>query len=142
MQKGVVSIEHECGIITLIPKKGKNRLHLKNRRPISLLKTDHKNIAKLQAMWLQAVLSSIINDDQSGYLKGRFIGQNIRLLEDVTFFTKQKQFPDILLSIDFEKTFDFPNWNFLFKTLKHVNFGEIFINYVKTMYVQRYSLLF
>ncbi len=77
---------------------------------------------------------TLINDDQSGYLKGRFIGQNIRLLVDVTFFTKQKQLPVILLSIDFEKAFDSLNGNFLFKTLKPINFGEIFINYVKTMY--------
>ncbi len=50
------------------------------------------------------------------------------------FLTKQKQLPGILLSIDFEKAFDYLNWNFLFKTLKHINFGEIFINYVKNMY--------
>ncbi len=106
MQKGVLSIEHKHGIITLIPKKGKNRLHLTNWRPISLLNTDYKIIAKLLAKRFQAVLPSIINDDQSGYFKGRFIGQNIRLLEDVTCFVKQKQLPGILFSIDFEKDFD------------------------------------
>ncbi len=99
MQKGVLSIEQKRKIITLMPKKGKTRLHLKNWRPISLLNTDHKIIAKLLAKRLQAVLPSIINDDQSGYLKGRFIGKNIRLLEDVTFFTKQKQLPGIFVSL-------------------------------------------
>ncbi len=86
MQKGVLSIEQKRGIITLIHKKGKNRLYLNIFRLISLLNTDYKIIAKLLAMRLQAVLPSIINDDQSGYIKGRFVGQNIRLLEDVTFF--------------------------------------------------------
>ncbi len=86
-------------------------------------------------MRLQAVLASIINDDQPGYLKYRFIGQNIMLLEDVTFFfTKQIQLQGILLSIDVENAFDSLNWNFLFKTLKHVNLCDIFINYVKNMY--------
>ncbi len=102
-------------------------------RSISLLNTDYKIIAKHLATRLQAVLPSIINDDQWGYLKGRFIEQHIRLLENVTFCTKLKQFPDILLSIDFEKAFDSLNWNLLFETFKHVNFGDIFINYVKTM---------
>ncbi len=37
-----------------------------------------------------------------------------------------------MLSIDFEKAFDSLNWNFLFKTLEHANFGNTFI--VKTMY--------
>ena len=134
MKKGELSIEQKRGIITLLPKKHKNRLLLKNWRPISLLNTDYKIIAKMLAIRLQEVLPSIINDDQSGYLKGRYIGQNIRILEDVSFFTQSNNLPGILLSIDFEKAFDSINWNFLFNTLQHVNFGNIFINYIKTMY--------
>jgi hypothetical protein len=134
MLHGELSIEQKRGIITLLPKKGKNRLFLKNWRPISLLNTDYKIIAKILATRLQEVLPSLINLDQSGYLKKRFIGQNIRILEDVSFFAKENNLPGILLSIDFEKAFDSLNWNFLFKTLKHVNFGDNFINYVKTMY--------
>ncbi len=83
---------------------------------------------------LLTVLPDIISDDQSGYLKGHYIGQNIRILEDITFFTKQNKLPGIILSIDFEKGFHSLNWNFLFKSLKLVNPGNIFISYVKTMY--------
>ncbi len=50
------------------------------------------------------------------------------------FYTKQKRINGILLSIDFEKAFDSLIWNFLFKTLEHINFGKAFIGYVKTMY--------
>ncbi len=70
----------------------------------------------------QLVLPNIINDEQSGYRKGRYIGQNIRILEDISYFTKQNQLPVILLSIDFEKAFDSLNWNFHYKTLMHLNF--------------------
>ncbi len=83
---------------------------------------------------MKEVLSSIISEDQSGYLKGRYIGQNIRLLQDISFFPELKQLPCMLLAIDFEKAFDSLNLNFLFKTLKHVNFGPNFIHYVKLMY--------
>ncbi len=38
------------------------------------------------------------------------------------------------LTIDFEKAFDLLNWNFLFNVLKHVNFGEKNIRYIKMMY--------
>ncbi len=88
-------------------------------------------------MRLQLVLPNIINDDQSGYIKGHYVGQNIRILEDVSFFTKQKQLSVILLSIDFEKAFDsliYINWNFVYKTLKHQNFGDNLIGYVNAMY--------
>ncbi len=67
-------------------------------------------------------------------MKGRYIGENIRILEDISFFTKQKNLPGILLSIDFEKAVDSLNWNFLYKTLEKLNFGNIFIGYIKTMY--------
>ncbi len=83
---------------------------------------------------MKAVIPSIISKDQSGYLKGRYIGQNIRLLQDISFFTELKQLPCMLLAIDYEKAFDSLNWNFLLKTLKHVNFGPNFISYVKLMY--------
>ncbi len=67
-------------------------------------------------------------------MKGRYMGQNIRILQDISFFTKQKKLPGILLSIDFEKAFDSLNWNFLYKTLEKINFGNIFIVYIKAMY--------
>ncbi len=57
-------------------------------------------------MRLQLILPNIINDDQFGYLKGCYMGQNIRILEDVSFFTKENQLPGLLLSINFEKAFD------------------------------------
>ncbi len=80
------------------------------------------------------VILSIINDDQSGYLKGRYIGQNIRILEDIYFFKQNNKLAGILLSIVFENAFDSLNWNVLLKTLEYVNFGMTFIEFIKTMY--------
>ncbi len=69
MKKGELSIEQNRGIITLLPPKNKNRLFFKNWRPISLLNTDYKMIAKILAIRLKNVLPNIINDDQTVYLK-------------------------------------------------------------------------
>ncbi len=87
MSHGELSIEQKRGIITLLLTSHK-RLLLKSWRPISLLNTDYNIIAKVLANHIQAVLPSIISDDQTGYLKGQYISQNIRLLEDVSFFYK------------------------------------------------------
>ncbi len=118
----------------MLPKKAKNRLLLKNWKHISLLNTDYKIIANVLATRMQNVLPSIINDDQTVYLKGRYIGQNIRIIEDVSFCTKISKILRIILCIDFEKAFDSLNWNCKFKTFHKFNFGETFIYYVKTMY--------
>ena len=134
MQNNKLSIEQKRGIITLIPKKSKNRTFLKNWRPISLLNTDYKLISKILAARLQNVLPDIINLDQSGYLKNRYIGENIRLLQDVSLFTEENNLPGIIFCIDFEKAFDTLNWKFLFKSLQTFNFGNRFIDYIKTLY--------
>ena len=134
IENGKMSIEQRRGILTLLPKHNKVRLLLKNWRPISLLNTDYKILAKLFAERLKKVLHKIINQDQTGYLKGRFIGQNIRLIDDVLFFTNQHNVPGVIMTIDFEKAFDSLNWNFLDKVLQNYNFGEKFRFYVKTLY--------
>ena len=80
------------------------------------------------------MLPLLIDNDQTGYLKNRFIGENVRLLQDISFFTEKTGTTAFFLSIDFEKAFDSLNWNFLFKVLKHVNFGGKLIGYIKMMY--------
>ena len=134
LQYGELSTEQKRGIITLIPKKGKNRLQLKNWRPITLLNTDYKLLTKALAVRLKSILPNIINEDQTGYVKGRFIGTNIRLVEDIIHFTESYNKPGILLNIDFEKAFDTINWNFLEKSLLAFNFGPHFIHFIKTCY--------
>ena len=48
-------------------------------------------------------------------MEGRFIGENIRLIYDVLFETKQQNIPGLVLYIDFEKAFDTVSWHFFKK---------------------------
>ncbi len=134
LDNGKLSIEQRRGILTLIPKKNKIRILLKNWRPISLLNTDYKILAKLFAERLKKVLPRIISQDQTGYLKGRYIGQNIRLIDDVLFFTDKEIKPGIMMAIDFEKAFDSLNWKFLDNVLQYYNFGNKFRSYIGVIY--------
>ena len=132
--KGELSVDQRRGIITLIPKKDKPRIFLKNWRPISLLNTDYKIITKALAGRLQKVLPSIINFDQTGFLKGRYIGENIRTISDIIEYAKLRNIPGIILLIDFEKAFDTIRWSHILKCLDYFNFGESFINWIKAIY--------
>ena len=72
------------GIISLLHKgKALPRDKLDNWRPITLLNIDYKIVTKALAGRLQKVLTCLINNDQNGFIKGRNIHNNIRLIEDV-----------------------------------------------------------
>ena len=131
---GKLSIDQRRGIITLIPKKDKDRTFLKNWRPITLLNTDYKLIAKILALRLRPALPNIINPDQTGYVKDRFIGENILLITDILFLTKLRNTPGLLLLIDFKKAFDSIEWDFLRKALQSFNFGPEFQQWIKVLY--------
>ncbi len=75
-------------VLSLIFKKN-DRLFLKNYRPISLTTCDYKILAFVLANRLHRVLDKIISKDQNGYIKKRYIGYNIRLVEDMIEYAEQ-----------------------------------------------------
>ena len=76
--KGQLSVSQKRGVIKLIQKKDSEPYYVKNWRLITLLNCDYKIAAKAIANQLKNVIPKIINNDQTGFLKGRFIGENIR----------------------------------------------------------------
>ena len=78
LEYGRLSTEQRRGIISLLPKKDKDRLYLKNCRPIRLLNVDYKILAKALGNRIISFLPTLIDEDQTGYIKKRFIGNNIR----------------------------------------------------------------
>ena len=78
---GHLSITQRRGLITLVPKKNKPANLLKNLRPITLLNCDYKIATKSIANRIKKVLPKIINNDQTGFLKNRTIGENIRFID-------------------------------------------------------------
>ena len=56
-------------------------------------------------------------------MKGRYIGENIRLLYDILLYAKQHQIPGLLM-VDFEKAFDSVAWPFIDKSLRKFMFGK------------------
>ena len=67
---------------------------------------DYKIAAKAIANRLKTVIPKIINNDQTDFLKGRFIGENIRLIDGIINHTESNNIPGLLLCLDFEKAFD------------------------------------
>lgn len=133
-QIGQLSIDQRRGLISLLPKKDKNKLLIKNWRPVALLNCDYKLISKTLANRLKTVIAILISEDQTGYIKDRYIGENIRTIIDIDFYLKKISLNAFVLQIDFQKAFDTINWSFIDKTLAKFNFGPDFKNWVKLLY--------
>ena len=129
--EGKFSISQRRGISKLIPKKDAEPYFVKKWRPITLLNSDCKIAAKAIANRLQNVFPKLINSDQPGFLKGRFIGENIRLIDGLINHTAARNIPGLL---DFEKVFVSVEWSFIWKTLSSFDFGSSLINWIKLCY--------
>ena len=68
-------------------------------------------------------------------MRGRFIGENIRLIDSVINCTAVKKIPRLLLFLDFEKAFDTLEWSFIQKnTSISFGFGPSIVQWFKTFY--------
>ena len=78
-----MSIAQQQGTFTLIPKDNKSRQLLTNYRPICLLSTVYKIASAAIVNRIKTVIGKLINEDQSGFIGGRFIGESTRTTYDV-----------------------------------------------------------
>ena len=131
---GQLSTSQKRGVISLIHKgKDLSRSDLKNWRPITITNTDYKILSKCLASRIQKVITSIVNSDQSGFIKGRNLSHHIRNIDDIISYSSIKNIPGMLVSLDFAKAFDTVDKEVIICALKQFNFGDNFINMVKTL---------
>ena len=122
------------GIIFLLLKKSKDSRYVKNMRSLTLINGDYKIIAKALDNRLRTVLPKLIKSDQTGFMKGRRIGWNLRKLLDIIEYTRRANIPAVILSVDMEKCFDMISYSAIFGALKYFNFGVRFTRWVKLFY--------
>ena len=74
------------------------------------------------------MLKNVICHDQTAYIKGRYIRESIRLMQDIIEYVDLEE-----EEADTEKAFDSVNHNFIFATSEKFGFGPEFIQWVKTL---------
>ena len=124
---GILSVTQREGLITCLPKGDKPRQFLKNWRPITLLNVVYKIASGYIAERIKSKLSKLISNDQTGFVSGRYIVENTRLIYDLMNYTEEENIPGLLLIIDFEKAFDSISWRFIFQVLKYFYLSESLI---------------
>ena len=120
-------------IIIVLPKKDKDLLDPASYRPISLLNTDYKIIAKILSNRLTKYLPKLIHNDQTGFIKNRQSVDNVTRLLSLIHLAQKRQEASLAITLDAEKAFDRLEWDFLFKVLEKYGLGLSFINWIKTL---------
>ena len=87
---------------------------------------------------MKRFLKTLTHSDQSGFIKGRYISDNIRLLFDIIDYTEFMKLPGAVLFVDIFKAFDSLTWDFLSKVLKKYGFSLATISMVKLLYKNSY----
>ncbi|GJX64794.1 RNA-directed DNA polymerase, eukaryota [Tanacetum coccineum] len=109
--------------IALIPKVPDANL-VKDFRPISLIGSIYKIIAKILANRLVGVLGDIVNEVQSAFITDRQILDGPFILNEVIQWCKLKKKQSLIFKVDFEKAYDSVRWDFLDDVLKKFGFGN------------------
>ena len=105
-EKNKLSQTLSHAVITLIPKGNKCQTVLGNWRPISLPSGFYKIISSAIAHTLKEALPKIIHPSQKAYMQGRFIGEAVRSIYDVQYYSVKHCVPLTVVLVDFSKAFD------------------------------------
>lgn len=120
--------------IVVIHKEGKDPTDCQSYRPISLLNADVRILTAILARRVNKIITQIIHPDQTGFISGRYYGDNIRRLLNIISHQKNKKLESVIISLDAQKAFDRVSWRYLLQTLKRFKFGPNFIDWIQTLY--------
>ena len=134
IDKGELSTSQRQNVIRLIPKKDKDVTRVPNWRPLTLGQGDAKIDSKTLAFMMIEVMADLIYPNQLAYIKNRFIGEGIKLIEGIIDYIKEKQLSGYMLAVDFLKAFDSYEWEFWERVLRVFGFPECFIQLLKRHY--------
>ena len=94
----------------------------------------YKLITKTLALRLGKMVQDIINEDQTGFLKGRYIGENVRLLLDLMNETSEQKIPGLIMFCDLQQACDHVSWEYLIKVIDRFQFGPGFRQWITMLY--------
>lgn len=95
-------------------------------QPISLCNVAYKILAKVLANRLSCVLLAIISPNQSAFMAGRVIADNILIGQEVFHFIKNQRYGrkhNVAIKLDMRKAYDRVEWIFLEQIMAKMGFS-------------------
>lgn len=101
-------------------------------RPIACCNVVYKCISKILANRLKILPPHLISGNQSAFIAGRHIMDNILLAQEIIRdYGRQGGRPRCAIKLDIKKAFDSVSWQFTLNILQHMQFPPIYIGWIK-----------
>ena len=138
-ERGIFGKGLNSTFVVLIPKRqgggggggGGGVEDLKDFRPISLVDSLYKLIAKVLANRLKKVMNGLVNPAQNDIVEGRQILDASLIANEVIDSMQKRNERGILCKLDIEKAYDRINWSFVLKVLKRMGFWEKWVGWIE-----------
>ena len=99
-----------------------------------MLNCDYKIFARTIARRLEGVIDQLVDTQQTGFIKGRSIEENIMTTMEIIAHTRKNKEAAVIMMVDFSKCFDRISHKAIKGVLRFFNFGDQFIRNVMLLY--------
>lgn len=98
---------------------------------------DYKILSSILAGQLNRIIKDYINEDQTGFISGRYMKDDICRLRNVINKVQKDQIPAVLVYLDAEKAFERFEWGYIKAVIKHFEIPSFVAKWLELLYVQQ-----
>ena len=120
-------------LLVSLPKSDRDPRQFSSYRPLAMLNTDYKILAKVLADRLAPLVPNLVHPDQNGFVLARNTSLNLRRLHRVMEHAPARWPNAGCLVLDMERAFDSIEWPYLFATLASYGLDGNFLHSVKLL---------
>lgn len=134
LEEGKLPESMRLGVIKLLCKDENKKRELKAWRPVTLLNTEYKILAKALQLKLGQAMDSLLSPVQGCAAKGRQVHAHLIALRDMITYCRQRHQPLLLLNLDQEKAFDRVSHEYMLRVLTKIGLPPLFLSYIGLLY--------